>query len=155
VKRIRVFAAFGSLAAIGIVLVAHRWRRPMPGALRDRSEVTVGPVTPASPSATGSASTEIAPQVYLLGPWGRTQTNAYLVSDGTAWILVDAGWGSDGPRIQAAARSLLGPEVVPSAILLTHVHPDHAGSARELAEAWRCPIYTHPAELPKIGRAHV
>ena len=93
-------------------------------------------------------TTEIAPGVHLLGPWGRTQTNAYLVSDGSSWILVDAGWGSAGPRIQAAARSLLGPVLAPSAILLTHAHPDHDGSARELAEAWHCPIYAHPAELP-------
>ena len=95
-----------------------------------------------------TTATEIAPGVHLLGPWGRTQTNAYLVSDDSSWVLVDAGWGSDEPRIQAAARSLLGPGTAPSAILLTHAHPDHDGSARELAKAWRCPIYAHPAELP-------
>jgi glyoxylase-like metal-dependent hydrolase (beta-lactamase superfamily II) len=86
--------------------------------------------------------------VFNLGPWGRTQTNAYLVSDGTSWFLVDAGWGSDGPRIRAAALALLGSDTIPAAILLTHAHPDHAGAARELAEAWRCPVYVHPAELP-------
>jgi glyoxylase-like metal-dependent hydrolase (beta-lactamase superfamily II) len=108
----------------------------------------VDSATRASLRAAGTTATEIAPKVYLLGPWGRTQTNAYLVSDGSSWILVDAGWGSDGPRIRAAARSLMGPGPAPSAILLTHAHPDHAGSARELAQAWRCPVYTHPAELP-------
>ena len=96
----------------------------------------------------GRTATEIAPEVSHLGPWGRTQTNAYLVRAGSAWVLVDAGWENDGQRIQAAVRSLLGPGLDPSAILLTHVHPDHDGSARELARAWGCPIFAHPAEIP-------
>jgi glyoxylase-like metal-dependent hydrolase (beta-lactamase superfamily II) len=95
-----------------------------------------------------TAAKEIAAGVFLLGPWGRTQTNAYLVDGGSSWILVDAGWASDGPRIRAAVRSALGPDRQPSAILLTHAHPDHSGSARELAQAWDCPVYAHPAELP-------
>jgi glyoxylase-like metal-dependent hydrolase (beta-lactamase superfamily II) len=111
-------------------------------------KTTPDAATRASPMAPDTTATEITPGVYLLGPWGRTQTNAYLVRDGSSWVLVDAGWGSDGPRIQAAARSLLGPGLAPSAILLTHAHPDHDGSARELAEAWGCPVYTHEDELP-------
>ncbi len=120
----------------------------MPAGHRDNSEGMVDAATRASLAATGTAAAEIAPDVYLLGPWGRTQTNAYLVRDGSSWILVDAGWTSDGPRIQVAVRSLLGHELVPSAILLTHAHPDHDGSARELALAWGCPVFAHPAELP-------
>jgi glyoxylase-like metal-dependent hydrolase (beta-lactamase superfamily II) len=148
VKKIGVLAGVASLAAVAIVVVARRWRRRVPAGLRGCSEGTVDAVTHASLGATGTTATEIAPQVHVLGPWGRTQTNAYLVSDGSSWVLVDAGWGSDGPRIRAAARLLLGPGSAPSAILLTHAHPDHAGAARELAEAWGCPVYTHPAELP-------
>lgn len=129
-RRFVALAAAGSLAMVGILAMARLGRR------RALSE------------AAGTTAKEIAPGVYLLGPWGRTQTNAYLVDDGSSWFLVDAGWASDGPRIQAAARSLLGSERAPSAILLTHAHPDHCGSARELAEAWRCPVYAHPAELP-------
>ena len=147
-KRIAILAGAGSLAAVGIVVVARLWRRRMPPGLRDRAEGTVDAATRASLRAAGTTATEIAPDVYLLGPWGRTQTNAYLVRDGSSWVLVDAGWENDGPRIQAAARSLLGPGLVPSAILLTHAHPDHDGSARELAQAWRCPVFAHPAELP-------
>jgi glyoxylase-like metal-dependent hydrolase (beta-lactamase superfamily II) len=45
-------------------------------------------------------------------------------------------------------HSLLGPGLAPSAILLTHAHPDHEGAARELAEAWGCPVFVHPAEIP-------
>jgi glyoxylase-like metal-dependent hydrolase (beta-lactamase superfamily II) len=147
-KRIGVLAGGGSLAAVGIFLVARRWPRRKPAGLRDHGEGTVDGTTRGSPRATGIAAPEIAPGVHLLGPWGRTQTNAYLVSDGSSWILVDAGWGSDGPRIKAAARSRLGPGLAPSAILLTHAHPDHDGSARELAQAWGCPVFVHPAEVP-------
>jgi glyoxylase-like metal-dependent hydrolase (beta-lactamase superfamily II) len=147
VKRIGVLAGVGALAAVAIVVVARRWRRRTKGGVPDRSQGAVDAVTPAFPKAAGATATEIAPDAFLLGPWGRTQTNAYLVRDGSAWILVDAGWKGDGPHIQAAAQALLGPGLTPSAILLTHAHPDHDGSARELAEAWRCPVYVHPEEL--------
>ena len=128
VKRTWILATGGLVAAVGVLVVPRLRRRTL-----DRD---------------ASAPTEIAPGVYLLGPWGRTQTNAYLVHDGSSWTLVDAGWEHDGPRIQVAVRSLLGPGLTPSAILLTHVHPDHDGSARELAGSWGCPIYVHPAEMP-------
>ena len=32
--------------------------------------------------------------------------------------------------------------------MLTHVHPDHAGSASELAHMWDVTVYVHPDELP-------
>ena len=86
--------------------------------------------------------------MFCLGPWGRTQTNAYLVRAGSSWVLVDAGWEQDAERIRSAVRVVLGSETVPSSILLTHAHPDHSGSARELAAAWDCPVLAHPAEIP-------
>jgi len=158
ISRTRMATAHQSLparVATRLLLVPASWvmeRRMLLG-LRDRAEGRVDAATRASPRATGtpatgSAAREIAPEVYLLGPWGRTQTNAYLVRDGSSWVLVDAGWEKDGPRIQAAARSLLGPGLAPSAILLTHAHPDHDGSARELAQAWGCPVFAHAAEVP-------
>ncbi len=126
--RIGILTGVGAVAAVGACMLARRWRHRV--------------------QPTDHPATEIAPGVFLLGPWGRSQTSVYLICDGSAWLLVDTGWGSDGPRIQAAVRSLVGPDAAPSAILLTHAHPDHCGSARELAEAWSCPVYAHPAELP-------
>ncbi len=127
-----------SLAAVAVIAAPCVWRRA-----RDRRAPATGP-----PGATTPAPTEIAPGVYQLGPWGRTQTNAYLVCDGSSLMLIDAGWANDAPRIRAAARSVLGPGLAPAAILLTHAHPDHAGSARELARTWGCPVFVHPTELP-------
>ena len=90
----------------------------------------------------------IAPDVYAFGPWGRTQTNVYFVRSGSSSALIDAGWAKDGPSIRRAAESVFGAGMRPASILLTHCHPDHAGSALELARTWDCPVYVHPAELP-------
>jgi glyoxylase-like metal-dependent hydrolase (beta-lactamase superfamily II) len=147
VKRIAVLAGAGSLAAVGLVVAARRCRQRMSSGSEDRAGVPSDGAAGASPTTSGPTATEIAPDVFLLGPWGRTQTNVYLLHAGSRWVLVDAGWKGDGSRIQAAARSLVGPGPAPAAILLTHAHPDHAGAARELAEAWGCPILAHPAEL--------
>jgi len=137
-RRVAVLVGVGSLVAVGIVVAGCRRRQLAPA----------GPGDCAEGDRAETLATEIAPDVHLIGPWGRTQTNAYLVREGSSWVLVDAGWGSDGARIQAAARSLLGPDHAPSAILLTHAHPDHAGSARELADAWGCLVHAHPDEIP-------
>ena len=90
---------------------------------------------------------EIAPDVYCLGPHGRTQTNVYFVRSSEWWVLVDAGWESDLSRIQEAAADLVGHDAAPAAIILTHDHPDHAGAARTLAGRWACRVFVHPAEL--------
>lgn len=46
------------------------------------------------------------------------------------------------------ASALFGANTRPAAILLTHAHPDHSGSALELAQRWDCLVYVHPDELP-------
>ena len=92
-------------------------------------------------------STEIAPGIHCVGPKGRTKTNVYFVALGSSWTLIDTGWAKDGPVIRAAAERVFGGGARPAAILLTHVHPDHSGSALELARAWDCPVYVHPDEL--------
>ena len=102
------------------------------------------------PTGQGGAAVtrEIAPDVVCLGPWGRTQTVVYFVRSGSSWVLIDAGWANDASRIERAAGSLFGDDSRPAAILLTHCHPDHAGSALSLARTWACEVYMNPAELP-------
>ncbi len=129
--RRRSTVVLAALAVGTFGLVAARSRR----ARHDRVERDTEPV-------------RIADGVFCLGPWGRTQTNVHVVRAGTAWFVVDAGWAGDAGRIEETVRRLVGPEAAPRAILLTHVHPDHAGAARTLAEAWDCPILAHPAEIP-------
>ena len=81
--------------------------------------------------------------------------NAYLVSDGASWVLIDACTPGNERRIQQAAARRFGINNRPGAILLTHGHFDHAGSAGALADAWGVPIYTHSLELPYLtGQAN-
>jgi glyoxylase-like metal-dependent hydrolase (beta-lactamase superfamily II) len=62
-------------------------------------------------------------------------------------VLIDSAWPHRGQLIKAAAEQLFGPRASPAAILLTHIHPDHSGSALELARMWDLPVYVHPDEL--------
>jgi glyoxylase-like metal-dependent hydrolase (beta-lactamase superfamily II) len=110
------------------------------------------PVARAAPQKERSTSTiaarppqEIASGVYRLPIRG---SNVYLVRSGPTWALIDTAWGNSARAIQQAAESLFGANARPAAILLTHVHPDHVGSARELALRWNCPVYMHPDEMP-------
>lgn len=69
-----------------------------------------------------------------------------LLVDAQGAVLIDTGFPGDHRRIKRAfARLGLGAGDL-RAILLTHGHIDHAGSAAEL-QAWSgAPIYAHPLE---------
>ena len=92
---------------------------------------------------------EVAPGVYCaeVGD-GISRANVFFVKDRSAWTLIDTGLLNCGPVIRTTAETLFGANTRPVAILLTHDHPDHAGSAVELARRWDCPVYVHPDELP-------
>jgi glyoxylase-like metal-dependent hydrolase (beta-lactamase superfamily II) len=76
--------------------------------------------------------------------------NLYFVETGTpgAWVLIDTGIPGSEKAIIAAADALFYPGSHPEAILLTHGHLDHSGSALALAEHWKVPVLAHPLELP-------
>ena len=67
--------------------------------------------------------------------------------DGT-WTLIDAGIPHAAARIRSWAETAFNRP--PNAIVLTHGHFDHAGSAAELADGWDCPIFAHPLEYPYL-----
>src|SRR5215467_16039879 len=95
---------------------------------------------------------EIAPGVAIVP---TLIANAYLVGDASSWVLVDACAPGNAWRIRRAAERRFGRGNRPRAILLTHGHFDHAGSAGELADAWGVPIFAHRMELPFLtGKAH-
>jgi glyoxylase-like metal-dependent hydrolase (beta-lactamase superfamily II) len=96
----------------------------------------------------GTRPEEIAPGVYRVEAGrGLTGTNVYLVRSGPGWVLIDTAWPGRGRLIKAAAESVFGPGARPEAIVLTHIHPDHSGSALELARMWDLPVYVHPDEM--------
>jgi glyoxylase-like metal-dependent hydrolase (beta-lactamase superfamily II) len=97
----------------------------------------------------GARPEEIATGVYRLETGrGLTEANVYLVQSGPAWVLIDTAWPHRGQLIKSAAESLFGTGARPAAIVLTHIHPDHSGSALELAKLWDLPVHVHPRELP-------
>lgn len=81
-------------------------------------------------------------------------SNAYLVGRPESWVLIDAGTEGYANKIRAAANSRFGHGSRPEAILLTHGHFDHSGSAEQLARAWNVSIYAHRLEIPYLtGRS--
>lgn len=76
--------------------------------------------------------------------------NAYLIQEQNHWYLIDTGTKKHADIIQKAVE-IITQEKKPSAIILTHGHFDHAGSALSLAKIWNTPVYAHPAEIPFLS----
>ena len=76
--------------------------------------------------------------------------SCYLVRSETRVVLVDTGTSGNEKRVLRALQELgLRPEDV-TLILLTHHHPDHAGSAAALRERLGAPVAAHPTDVPYI-----
>ncbi len=95
---------------------------------------------------------EIAQDVFRLKV---SIANVYFVGPPQGpWALVDTGTPKHATQIQDAAKSIYGSAARPAAILLTHGHADHAGSALDLANSWDVPIFAHLLEMPYLtGRS--
>ncbi len=92
--------------------------------------------------------TRIAPDVGWLP---ISFVNVYFIGrPGSPWVLVDTGLPGRADQIADAASARFGSDSRPEAIVLTHGHFDHAGSALALAERWEVPVYAHPLELPYL-----
>lgn len=74
--------------------------------------------------------------------------NAWLVDAPHGWVLVDTGLPGYAGRIVNKAELRYGKNTRPHAIVLTHGHIDHAGSAERLARLWNVPVFAHRRELP-------
>ncbi|GGG32439.1 MBL fold metallo-hydrolase [Hymenobacter glacieicola] len=76
--------------------------------------------------------------------------NVYFIETGHAgaWVLVDTGLPGSEKAIIEAADKIFYPGTHPEAIILTHGHMDHSGSAQALAEHWKVPVLAHSLEMP-------
>ena len=77
-------------------------------------------------------------------PAGPLRANCYLLAPaaGGECVVVDPGEQVSEPLTAALAEHGL----VPVALLATHGHPDHIGSAAALARAYDVPLHLHPAD---------
>lgn len=72
------------------------------------------------------------------------RVKAHLVTE-PELSLIDCGYAGDSPRIASAITAHGRDPGELRRVVITHGHPDHAGSARELAEAGAA-ILIHPAD---------
>ena len=86
-------------------------------------------------------------------PAGPPFVNVYLVRCKDGWILVDTGYSLPG-IFDELAEGFGFAGVAPAElrqILLTHVHPDHAGNAPRLSAMSGAPIRLHPADAELLA----
>ncbi|MFJ4295153.1 MBL fold metallo-hydrolase [Curtobacterium sp. NPDC089689] len=73
-------------------------------------------------------------------------TNTYLVETGDRLLMVDAGLPAVWPHLQLAVRDLGYSPAAVEALLLTHGHFDHVGTAGRMRREWGTPVYVHPGD---------
>ncbi len=90
---------------------------------------------------------DVAPRVHRVE---EAYTNWYVVEEDGRLTIVDTGFPRSWRSLQAALDELGRSPADVGAVVLTHGHFDHVGSARRLADAWGVPLYAHPLELPYL-----
>lgn len=81
--------------------------------------------------------------------------NWLLVTDDTGVLLIDAGYPGDRVDVLASLGALGYRAGDVRAVLLTHAHIDHLGSAIWLAKTYRTPVYCHPDEVGHAKREYL
>jgi glyoxylase-like metal-dependent hydrolase (beta-lactamase superfamily II) len=90
---------------------------------------------------------EQAHGVYLAeGP----ASNWVVVRDQTGFILVDSGYPADRPLVLESLRYLGLQPADARAMLITHGHVDHTGSAAHFSSSYGTPILCSPEELAHV-----
>ncbi len=81
--------------------------------------------------------------------------NWTIVADDSGAMLIDAGFPGNRDDVLTSLRRLgFGPDDL-GAILLTHAHIDHLGSAIWFAKTHSTPVYCHPAEVAHAQRDYL
>ncbi|MCQ9134259.1 MBL fold metallo-hydrolase [Streptomyces hilarionis] len=92
---------------------------------------------------------QVADGTYLVH---GSNTNWVILTDGDAVTLIDTGYPADrGLVLDSLALVGSSPEAI-TAVLVTHAHNDHLGSAEHLRSAYGVPVYLHEAEVPHARR---
>lgn len=81
--------------------------------------------------------------------------NIFLIED-EGFILIDSGTGAHTIRQVEQIRNIMGDSGRPeneqniSALILTHLHFDHSGGARQFKETFDCEVFIHEKELQAL-----
>jgi glyoxylase-like metal-dependent hydrolase (beta-lactamase superfamily II) len=86
-------------------------------------------------------------------PFGIDHVHCYLLrSSSGGWTLVDTGLGSDQPaEVWAPVVAALDAPI--ERIVVTHMHPDHVGGARDAAEVTGAPVLQGRDDFAQCERA--
>ncbi|MBN0043834.1 MBL fold metallo-hydrolase [Streptomyces actuosus] len=81
-----------------------------------------------------------------------SNTNWVILTEGDAATLVDTGYPGDRQLVLDSLTQVgSSPEAV-TAVLITHAHNDHLGSAEHLRSVYGTPVRLHEAEVPHARR---
>ena len=85
----------------------------------------------------------VAPGVHRLA---HARVSCYLIEEGDAVTLVDAGLPRVRPVLDRALAAIGRRPADVRALVLTHAHFDHVGAAASVQADWGVPVLAHPAE---------
>ncbi|MFI5998406.1 MBL fold metallo-hydrolase [Streptomyces sp. NPDC051362] len=84
-----------------------------------------------------------------------SSTNWVIIKDGDSCTLVDTGYPGDHHALLASLDAIgLSPDSV-TAVLVTHAHNDHIGSAERLHSEYNVPVLMHHEEVPHARRDYL
>ncbi|MEW2610059.1 MBL fold metallo-hydrolase [Streptomyces sp. NPDC047880] len=92
---------------------------------------------------------QVAEGTYLVH---GSSTNWVILKEGDAVTLIDTGYPGDREQVLASLTEVGGSPEAVAAVLITHAHNDHLGSAEYLRAAYGTPVYLHEAEGPHARR---
>ncbi|MHA5054617.1 MBL fold metallo-hydrolase [Streptomyces sp. SD15] len=81
-----------------------------------------------------------------------SNTNWVILAEGDAVTLIDTGYPGDRQEVLASLDALGHSPQALVAVLITHAHNDHLGSAEYLNSTFGVPVHLHEAELPHARR---
>jgi glyoxylase-like metal-dependent hydrolase (beta-lactamase superfamily II) len=91
---------------------------------------------------------ELRPDLRMVLDSGPGQ--AYLLRRGSTVVLIDTGIAGQGADIAATLRDWGLDRDALTHVLLTHWHPDHAGSAAEVSQWPGVQVWAHQADAPIV-----
>jgi glyoxylase-like metal-dependent hydrolase (beta-lactamase superfamily II) len=92
---------------------------------------------------------QLVPGVWRIPTAGKNLINSFaLVQDDGSVTLVDCGLKKAPARIVAGLAAIGKRPADVTRIVLTHVHPDHAGGAAEMSRRTDAPVLVHPGDHP-------